>query len=81
MAYIASQGPQPNTVDDFWRMLWQYEIRVVIMACNEFEGAKVIKASFEKVTYNFHRKLSGIQIWFQLIIAKTRPLPLSGISR
>ncbi|XP_062396888.1 tyrosine-protein phosphatase non-receptor type 22 [Sardina pilchardus] len=36
-AYIATQGPLPHTVLDYWRMLWQYEIQVVVMACREFE--------------------------------------------
>ncbi|XP_051974166.1 tyrosine-protein phosphatase non-receptor type 12-like isoform X1 [Xyrauchen texanus] len=36
-AYIATQGPLPNTVLDFWRMIWQYKITVIVMACREFE--------------------------------------------
>ncbi|KAK1899185.1 Tyrosine-protein phosphatase non-receptor type 12, partial [Dissostichus eleginoides] len=39
-AYIATQGPLPHTVLDFLRMLWEYDIKVVVMACQEFEMGK-----------------------------------------
>ncbi|XP_066499778.1 tyrosine-protein phosphatase non-receptor type 18 isoform X2 [Hoplias malabaricus] len=38
--YIATQGPLSNTVVDFWRMIWQYNVQVIIMACKEIEMGK-----------------------------------------
>lgn len=38
--YIAAQGPMPHTVNDFWRMLWEYNTEIVFMACRTAEGGK-----------------------------------------
>ena len=39
-AYIASQGPLPHTVNDWWRMVVEKEVQVIVMACNVEEGGK-----------------------------------------
>ncbi|GAB1289426.1 Tyrosine-protein phosphatase non-receptor type 12 [Apodemus speciosus] len=36
-AYVATQGPLANTVIDFWRMVWEYNVVIIVMACREFE--------------------------------------------
>ncbi|XP_029428702.1 tyrosine-protein phosphatase non-receptor type 22 [Rhinatrema bivittatum] len=38
--YIATQGPLAHTVLDFWRLIWEYNVLIVVMACMEFEMGK-----------------------------------------
>jgi protein tyrosine phosphatase len=35
--YIATQGPNDNTIEDFWQMCFQYGVNIIIMLCNVFE--------------------------------------------
>lgn len=39
--YIAAQAPLPGTIDDFWHMVGQHKIRVVVMLCNVVENSVV----------------------------------------
>ncbi|KAI4884933.1 hypothetical protein NFI96_025359 [Prochilodus magdalenae] len=38
--YLATQGPLIHTLVDFWRMIWQYNVQVIVMACKEIEMGK-----------------------------------------
>lgn len=38
--YIATQGPKPSTVIDFWRMIWQENVLIICMLSNVIENGK-----------------------------------------
>lgn len=39
--YISTQAPIPATFDDFWNVVWQQDVRVIVMLTAEKEGAQV----------------------------------------
>ncbi|RZB89873.1 Y phosphatase domain containing protein, partial [Asbolus verrucosus] len=39
-AYIATQGPKPSTLFDFWRMIWQENVKHIAMLANIYEDGK-----------------------------------------
>lgn len=38
--FITTQAPKPNTIEDFWTMVFQEKTKVVVMLCNFLEGGK-----------------------------------------
>ena len=58
--YVATQGPIPATFNDFWNMVWQRDIRVIVMLTAETEGGQIKAHNYWKekrygqVRLNFH---------------------------
>ncbi|EGD80292.1 hypothetical protein PTSG_10548 [Salpingoeca rosetta] len=40
-SYIACQGPTPPSMEDFWRMVWQKDVSVIVMVTKETELGRI----------------------------------------
>ncbi|XP_060526689.1 receptor-type tyrosine-protein phosphatase gamma [Cylas formicarius] len=62
--YIATQGPMQNTVDDFWRMVWEQQVKVVLMLTHLVENGleKCVDYLPESEVVDNHRLFGDFQI-------------------
>lgn len=47
--FIATQGPLPGTVADFWRMIWETGTRTIAMLTQCYEKGRVRNEHFDTV--------------------------------
>lgn len=40
-AFIVTQGPLENTIEDFWEMIWEYKSHAIVMLTPLKENEKV----------------------------------------
>ncbi|KAJ8040290.1 Receptor-type tyrosine-protein phosphatase epsilon [Holothuria leucospilota] len=45
-SFIAAQGPQEGTMDDFWEMVWQENVETIVMVTDINEGDKLLCSTY-----------------------------------
>ncbi|KAB0800351.1 hypothetical protein PPYR_06091 [Photinus pyralis] len=62
--YIACQAPMQNTVEDFWRMVWEQQSKVILMLTHLFEngGEKCVDYLPPSEVLDCHRLFGDFQI-------------------
>jgi len=72
--YIATQAPIPTTFEDFWKVVWEQDARVLVMLTAESEGGQVKSHAYWK-----SGEFGPLKI--RLLMEKTVPLARSGASK
>ncbi|XP_064390830.1 receptor-type tyrosine-protein phosphatase epsilon-like [Halichondria panicea] len=71
-AYIAAQGPLPNTIADFWRMIWELKLTTIIMLTETVESGKEKCQKYWPSTAN-----EPWDVGFSLVVTLTELIPFA----
>lgn len=61
-AYIAAQGPNEFTIEDFWRMVWEQKTFVIVMLTKVFDFIRVMCNQYWPVELNKPERYGGIEV-------------------
>lgn len=45
-AWIVTQGPMDNTIEDFWKLIWQQDTRLIVMLTKTFEVVRLMCSQY-----------------------------------
>lgn len=61
-AYIAAQGPNENTIEDFWRMIWEQKSFVIVMLTKVFDFIRVMCNQYWPVELNKPERYGNLEV-------------------
>ena len=67
--YIATQGPLQNTVEDFWRMVWEFKCRVIVMLCHLTEEGRESSYCYWPTKEGESMSYGKLVVTFQSVVA------------
>jgi len=59
-AYIATQGPLENTTDDFYRMILEYKVGIIVMLAGVIEGEQVKCHRYWPACRDIYNEVDGV---------------------
>jgi protein tyrosine phosphatase len=64
-AYIATQGPLSETVNDMWRMIWENDCKCIVMLCQTMEQGLESSHCFWPPTVGEEKVYGNIRVWLK----------------
>ncbi|XP_055381732.1 receptor-type tyrosine-protein phosphatase kappa [Condylostylus longicornis] len=61
-AYIVTQGPTEETVNDFWRMVWQENVSAIVMLTKTFDFTKVMCVQYWPPNAETHESYGEVNV-------------------